>query len=158
RLPMIAVLAADPRQRSAVREQVLEVGAIDCLLRAELSSPLLEAAVVHARSVNRQTSRLLELQQRFREQSRHDSLTKLPDRRVFIERCARAVELSRSPSDYVFVVLLVAIDRLGQTRDSFGMDAADQLFALSAKRVRGCLRPEDHLFRFSTSKLAILLE
>jgi diguanylate cyclase (GGDEF)-like protein/PAS domain S-box-containing protein len=280
RLPLIVVITADPGERSVLRERAREAGAIDCLLRAELSSPLLEATIAHARSVNRQTGRLLELRQRYalairgsrdgmwewdllrdrvyysqrwcellglrtgevaptldgwlsrvhpqdlerlrseleavlegpaslhesehrvrdgndewrwvmtravlnrnqdgqvvrmagsltdispfrqreralREQSRHDSLTKLPDRRVFLERCARAVELSRAHDDYVFVVLLVAVDRLGQTRDSFGIDAADQLFALLAKRVRACLRPEDHLFRFSNSKFAILLE
>ncbi len=280
RRPLIVVVTADSAERSAMRERAREAGAIDCLLRDELSVPLLEAAMAHARSVNRQTGRLLELRQRYalairgsrdgmwewdllrdrvyysqrwcellglrtgevaptldgwlsrvhpqdlerlrseleavidgpatlhesehrlrdgndewrwvmtravlhrnssgqtvrmagsltdispfrqreralREQSRHDSLTKLPDRRVFLERCARAVELSRAHEDYVFVVLLVAVDRLGQTRDSFGIDAADQLFALLAKRVRGCLRPEDHLFRFSTSKFAILLE
>jgi diguanylate cyclase (GGDEF)-like protein/PAS domain S-box-containing protein len=280
RLPLIVVLSADPAQRSSMRERAREAGAIDCLLREELSSALLESAIAHARSVNRQAVRLREVRQRYalairgsrdgmwewdllhdrvyysqrwcellgvrgsevaptldgwlsrvhpqdlerlrseleavidgpatfhesehrirdgsdewrwvmtraalhrnpggqavrmagsltdispfrlreralREQSRHDSLTKLPDRRVFLERCARAVELSRRHDDYVFVVLLVAVDRLGQTRDSFGMDAADQLFALLAKRVRACLRPEDHLFRFSSSKFAILLE
>jgi diguanylate cyclase (GGDEF)-like protein/PAS domain S-box-containing protein len=280
RRPLILVLTADPAERSALRERAREIGAIDCLLRDELSSPLLEAAITHARSVNREAGRLHELRQRYalairgsrdgmwewdllrdrvyysqrwcellglrssevaptldgwlsrvhpqdlerlrselevvvdgpatlhesehrirdgsdewrwvmtravlhrnhsgqavrmagsltdispfrqreralREQSRHDSLTKLPDRRVFLERCARAVELSRAHDDYVFVVLLVAVDRLGQTRDSFGIDAADQLFALLAKRVRACLRPEDHLFRFSSSKFAILLE
>jgi diguanylate cyclase (GGDEF)-like protein/PAS domain S-box-containing protein len=280
RLPLLVVLTAHSAERSVMRERASEAGAIDCLLRDELSTPLLEAAISHARSVNRQTGRLLEVRQRFalaiqgsrdgmwewdllrervyysqrwcellgvrssevaptlegwlsrvhpqdlehlrseldaviegtatlhesehrirdgsdewrwvmtravlhrnpsgkvlrmagsltdispfrqreralREQSRHDTLTKLPDRRVFLERCARAVELSRAHDDYVFVVLLVAVDRLAQTRDSFGIDAADQLFALLAKRVRACLRPEDHLFRFSSSKFAILLE
>jgi diguanylate cyclase (GGDEF)-like protein/PAS domain S-box-containing protein len=280
RLPLIVVTTADPAERSSLRERAREAGAIDCLLREELSSALLEAAIIHARSVNHQTGRMLELRQRYalavqgsrdgmwewdllrdrayysqrwcellglrngevpptldgwlsrvhpqdlehlrgeleaviegpatlhesehrirdgnddwrwvmtravlhrnqsgqavrmagsltdispfrqreralREQSRQDSLTKLPDRRVFIEHCARAVELSRAHSDYVFVVLLIAVDRLGQTRDSFGIDAADQLFALLAKRVRSCMRPEDHLFRFSSSKFAILLD
>jgi diguanylate cyclase (GGDEF)-like protein/PAS domain S-box-containing protein len=279
-LPVIVVLTAEPAERSTLRERARDAGALDCLLRNELSSALLESAIIHARNVNHQTGRLLELRQRYalairgsrdgmwewdllrdrvfysqrwcellgvrngevvptlegwlsrvhpqdlerlrseleaviegpaslhesehrirdgndewrwvmtravlhrnqsgqavrmagsltdispfrqreralREQSRHDSLTKLPDRRVFIEHCARSVELSRAHVDYVFVVLLIAVDRLGQTRDSFGIDAADQLFALLAKRVRGCLRPEDHLFRFSSSKFAILLD
>jgi diguanylate cyclase (GGDEF)-like protein len=93
-----------------------------------------------------------------REQARHDSLTNLPDRRVFLERCARCVELARGHDDYTFVVLLIAIDRLAQIRDSFGIDAADRVVALLAKRLRGCLRPEDLLFRFSAGKFAILID
>jgi diguanylate cyclase (GGDEF)-like protein/PAS domain S-box-containing protein len=281
KLPLIVVVSAPGAQRSLLRERAREVGAIDCLLRAELSSPLLEAALAHARSYNRQSGRLLELRARFalairgardgmwewdlvrgrvyysqrwcellslrssevdptlelgwlarvhpqdiarlradidatvegltavhenehrirdgegewrwvlsralvhrdaegralrmagsltdispyrqreralREQSRQDALTKLPDRRVFLERCARAVELSRAHEDYVFVVLLVAVDRLGQIRASYGMEVADEAFAILAKRLRACLRPEDHLFRFSSSKFAILIE
>lgn len=280
RLPLIVVTDGDPDQRSSYRERVRDVGAIDCLLRTELSTPLLESAVAHARNHGRQLARLAELRERFslairgardgmwewdlvrervfysqrwrelvglpnegttpsldtwlarvhpqdidrlranldalmqghipvhehehrirdadnqwrwvlshavlhrnaegvalriagsltdispyrkreralREQARHDSLTNLPDRRVFLERCARCVELARAHEDYTFVVLLIAIDRLAQIRDSFGIDAADHVLALLAKRLRGCLRPEDLLFRFSASKFAILIE
>lgn len=280
RMPLILVAQGLPAQRSSLRERARECGAIDCLLRHELSTPLLEAVIAHVRNHNRQSTRLHDLRQRFalairgsrdgmwewdlirgrvyysqrwcellglrsgdvapipggwlsrvhpqdldrlradldavieglssvhenehrirdaedewrwvlsravlhrnsdgqpvrmagsltditeyrqrelelREQSRQDALTKLPDRRVFLERCARAVELSRAHDDYVFVVLLVAVDRLGQIRDSFGVEAADAALALLAKRLRSCLRPEDHLFRFSSSKFAILLD
>ncbi|HVH97611.1 MAG TPA: EAL domain-containing protein [Enhygromyxa sp.] len=280
RLPLVVITRGDPDQRSSLRERVREVGAIDCLLRDELSAPLLEAAIAHARNHGRQTARLAELRERFslairgardgmwewdlvrgrvfysqrwrellglpndgvapsldtwltrvhpqdidrlranldalmhghipvhehehrirdadnqwrwvlshavlhrnvegqairmagsltdispyrkreralREQARHDSLTNLPDRRVFLERCARCVELARAHDDYMFVVLLIEIDRLAQIRDSFGIDAADRVVALLAKRLRGCLRPEDLLFRFSAGKFAILIE
>lgn len=280
RLPLIVVTPGDADQRSGLRERVREVGAIDCLLHRELSTPVLEAAIAHARNHGRQIARLAELRERFslairgardgmwewdlvrgrvfysqrwrellglpheaiapnldtwlsrvhpqdidrlranldahmqghlpvhenehrvrdvdnqwrwvlshavlhrnadgkpirmagsltdispyrkreralREQSRHDSTTNLPDRRVFLERCARCVELARAHEDYMFVVLLIAVDRLAQIRDSFGIDSAEQVIALMAKRLRGCLRPEDLLFRFSTGKLAILIE
>ncbi|HLT37035.1 MAG TPA: bifunctional diguanylate cyclase/phosphodiesterase, partial [Enhygromyxa sp.] len=71
---------------------------------------------------------------------------------------ARCVELARAHDDYMFVVLLIAVDRLAQIRDSFGIEAADRVVALMARRLRGCLRPEDLLFRFSAGKLAILIE
>src|SRR5690606_28430090 len=72
-----------------------------------------------------------------REQSRQDPLTNLPDRRVFLERCARCVELARAHDDYMFVVLLIAADRLAQIRDTFGIEAADRGIALIARRLRG---------------------
>jgi diguanylate cyclase (GGDEF)-like protein/PAS domain S-box-containing protein len=280
KLPLIVVVPAHSAQRSALRESAREVGALDCLLRSELSSALLEAALTHARNHNLQGGRLSELRERFslairgsrdgmwewdllrgrvyyshrwrellglrntdlqptieawlarvhpedverlrvdleanvsgqslvhenehrirdgdnewrwvmsravvhrnaegrarrmagsltdisayrqrersiRERSRKDTVTKLPDRRVFLERGARAVELSRSHDDYMFVVLMVAVDRITQIRDSYGIEAADEVVAVMAQRLLGCLRPEDHLFRYSTSKFAILIE
>jgi diguanylate cyclase (GGDEF)-like protein/PAS domain S-box-containing protein len=279
-LPLIVITEGEPEQRSILRERVREVGALDCLLLAELSTPLLEAAIAHARNHARQHEQLGELRERFslsirgardgmwewdlvrgkvfysqrwrellglpheaisqnldtwmtrvhpqdsdrlrasldalmqghipvhenehrvrdgdnnwrwmlshailhrnadgrairmagsltditpfrqreralREQSRHDSLTNLPDRKVFLERCARCVELARAHEDYMFLVLLIAVDRLAQIRDSFGMDSADRVVALMAKRMRGCLRPDDLMFRFSAGKFAILIE
>lgn len=280
KLPVLAIVPAHPAQRSAQRSRAQEVGAIDCLLRDELSAPLLEAAIVHARNHRRQSAGLAELRERFslairgakdgmwewdlvrgrvfysqrwrellglrsdevepdlqtwlsrvhpedidrlrdelealmkgqepvhesehrirdgegewrwvlsrgvihrnsegralrmagsltdispyrqreraiREESRQDQLTKLPDRRVLHERLARAVELAREHGDYGFVVLLLEVDRLAQIRDSYGLDAADEVFALIAKRLRGSLEPEASMFRFSPEKLAILLE
>ncbi|PRP96015.1 Phytochrome-like protein cph2 [Enhygromyxa salina] len=280
KLPVIVVVPAHPGQRSALRESAREVGALDCLLRSELSSALLEAALTHARHHNAQNERYLELRERFslaiqgsrdgmwewdlergrvyyslrwrellglrsadvpptleawlarvhpqdidrlradleanvsgqslihenehrirdganewrwvmsravvhrtadgrvrrmagsmtdtsafrqreraiRERSRKDTVTKLPDRRVFLERGARAVELSRAHDDYMFVVLMVAVDRIPQIRDSYGIEAADEVVAVMAQRLRGCLRPEDLLFRYSTTKFAILIE
>src|SRR5690606_21611399 len=50
RLPLIVVATGDAEQRSSLRERAREVGAIDCLLRSELSAPVLEAAIAHARN------------------------------------------------------------------------------------------------------------
>lgn len=280
RTPLVVIVDDAPAERSSLRRAAQEAGACDCLLRSELSTPLLEAAVSHARNLGSYDARLGELRERFslairgskdgmwewdlvrqrvfysqrwrellgldgetirptidswlgrvhpqdaerlrcdldnhlkgltplhenehrirdgagqwrwvmsrsvihrnavgrvvrmagsltditpyrqreqalREQSRHDSTTNLPDRRVFHEHLARAVELARAHDDFNFVVLLVEVDRLGQIRDSFGVSAANELVAAIAKRLRGCLRPEDHLFRFGPEQLAILLE
>ena len=280
RTPLIVIASGHGSDRSVLRERVREVGALDCLLRTELSTPLLEAAILHARDHSRHTGGLVELRERFslvlrgardgiwewdlvrnrvlysqrwreligfgghalpptldawlsrvhphdianlranleahkrgeipihesehriraadnewrwvasralvdrradnhpirmsgsltdisefrrheralRVQTRQDPLTKLPDQRVFLERCARCVELAQAHSDYGFIVLLVAVDRLPQIRDSFGVEAAERVVALMATRLRGCLRPDDLMFRFSSGKFSILLE
>ncbi len=280
RTPLVAIVDAHPSQRSSLRRIAQDAGACDCLLRSELSTPLLEAAVSHARNLGSYDARLSELRERFslairgskdgmwewdlvrqrvfysqrwrellaldgetirptidswltrvhpqdverlradldshrkgltpihenehrirdgagqwrwvmsrsvvhrntagrvvrmagsltditpyrlreqelRHQSRHDASTNLPDRRVFHEQLARAVELARAHDDFTFVVLLVEIDRMGQIRDSFGVSVANELVAAIATRLRGCLRAEDHLFRFGPEQLAILLE
>ncbi|HLT39603.1 MAG TPA: PAS domain-containing protein, partial [Enhygromyxa sp.] len=65
RLPLIVVATGDAEQRSSLRERAREVGAIDCLLRSELSAPVLEAAIAHARNHGHQIARLTELRERF---------------------------------------------------------------------------------------------
>lgn len=65
RLPVVAVLPAHASQRSALRARVQEVGALDCLLRDELSEPLLESVVAQARNHNTLRGRLTELRDRF---------------------------------------------------------------------------------------------
>ncbi|MFV8752357.1 putative bifunctional diguanylate cyclase/phosphodiesterase [Nannocystaceae bacterium ST9] len=280
RTPLLVIVDAPAAERSSLRRAAQEAGACDCLLRSELSTPLLEAAVSHARNLGSYDARLNELRERFslairgskdgmwewdlvrqrvfysqrwrellalegetirptidswlsrvhpqdaerlrsdldnhlkgltplhenehrirdgagqwrwvmsrsvihrnaagkvvrmagsltditpyrlreqelRQQARHDAATNLPDRRVFHEHLARAVELARAHDDFIFVVLVVEVDRLAQFRDSFGVSVADELIVAVAKRLRGCLRPEDHLFRFGPEQLAILLE
>ncbi|GEM_PF-906956 len=93
-----------------------------------------------------------------REQSRHDSLTNLPKRDVFLERLARTVELGRQYDDFHFAVLLVHADRIRPIRDSYGQRAADSLLSLLAKRLQKCVRPDDLLARFAPEKFALLLE
>jgi len=65
RLPTLVVVPGDPTQRSELREAACAVGALDCLLRDELSTPLLEAAITHARAHAQHISRLHEMRDRF---------------------------------------------------------------------------------------------
>ncbi|MCC6863092.1 MAG: EAL domain-containing protein [Bryobacterales bacterium] len=69
-----------------------------------------------------------------------DPLTGLPNRLLFSERLARALDLSRSDPEYVFAVLFLDLDRFKLVNDSLGHAAGDQLLVQVAGRLRQCIR------------------
>jgi diguanylate cyclase (GGDEF)-like protein len=54
--------------------------------------------------------------------------------------------------------LLVAIDELARINDAYGFDVADQVIALTAKRLRARMRGGDCLGRYSGNKFGIILK
>jgi diguanylate cyclase (GGDEF)-like protein/PAS domain S-box-containing protein len=99
-----------------------------------------------------------EREENLREQSLHDAATDLPRRELFMERLARAVELSRAQSDYSFAVLLVDVDRFGHLHDSVGTRAAEHILAQLARRLEATVSEENLVARFGGQMFAILLE
>jgi diguanylate cyclase (GGDEF)-like protein/PAS domain S-box-containing protein len=93
-----------------------------------------------------------------REQSRQDALTGLPRREPFIERLARAVELSRTYPDFRFAVLLVEVDRLRRLNESIGQAAGDAVLALLARRIETCVDRETLVARYGGAKFMLLIE
>jgi diguanylate cyclase (GGDEF)-like protein len=59
--------------------------------------------------------------------------------------------------DKTAVVMLVAIDDLSFVNTSLGFEAADEVIAGVARRLRGAIRGRDRLARFSGTKLGVLL-
>jgi diguanylate cyclase (GGDEF)-like protein len=53
--------------------------------------------------------------------------------------------------------LLVSIDHLGRLNEAYGFDAAEEVIAKVAKRIRARLRGKDHLGRFSGNKFGVIL-
>ena len=54
--------------------------------------------------------------------------------------------------------LLVAIDSLGRINEAYGYDIADEVIGVVAKRLRGRMRGDDVLGRFSGNKFGIILQ
>jgi diguanylate cyclase (GGDEF)-like protein len=53
--------------------------------------------------------------------------------------------------------MLVAVDNLGRINEAYGFDAADEVVAEIARRIRRQMRGKDHLARFSGTKFGIIL-
>lgn len=105
--------------------------------------------------------RLLErerVEQELRHASRHDPLTRLPNRAYFTERLSRAVQRARRDPAELFAVLFLDLDHFKVVNDSVGHQAGDELLVAVARRLEQCLRGEDMVARLGGDEFALLLE
>ncbi|MGV8966334.1 MAG: EAL domain-containing protein [Cellulomonas sp.] len=96
------------------------------------------------------------LEAQLRRSSLYDPLTGLPNRRVFLERLERAVEVwnrSRVP----FAVLFLDLDGFKAVNDSLGHPIGDRLLAVVGTRLVRELRSVDTAARFGGDEFAVLL-
>lgn len=75
----------------------------------------------------------------------YDTLTRLPNRKLFIERVERAINNARQQQQAI-CVLSIAIDRFQQINDSFGLKTGDTLLQRIATRLMNTLRSDDSVF------------
>ncbi len=87
----------------------------------------------------------------------HDELTGLPNRALFNDRLAHALNL-RGRSARSLSVLTLDVDDFKAVNDTFGHPGGDQLLIKLAERVRGALRKGDTLARLGGDEFAVLLE
>ncbi len=81
-------------------------------------------------------------EQRAQRLAHYDEATGLPNRRLFAEMAAPALERSRR-SGVGCAVLHVEIDRLGTVNDVYGRGQGDVVLAGIAQRLRSCIRSGD---------------
>jgi len=86
-----------------------------------------------------------------------DPLTSLPNREVFCDELAHALE-RHERSRLHLGVLFVDIDAFRQVNDGVGHEAGDRLLIDAAQRLRGAVRAGDIVARLGGDEFAILLE
>mgnify|MGYP005989186605 CR=1 FL=1 len=88
--------------------------------------------------------------------ARHDTLTGLPNRRLFQETLGREIALARRDGGRV-AVLTLDLDRFKAVNDTFGHPAGDALLCVVAGRLREGLREGDAVARLGGDEFAIIL-
>ncbi len=89
--------------------------------------------------------------------ARHDTLTELANRGVFLDRVEHALEVSRRRGSTV-AVMFCDLDGFKQINDRFGHNAGDAVLVTIARRIVRCVRTSDTVARLGGDEFAVLLE
>jgi diguanylate cyclase (GGDEF)-like protein/PAS domain S-box-containing protein len=86
----------------------------------------------------------------------YDSLTGLPNRALFSDRLAHAIE--RRGRAQATAVYFLDLDRFKRINDSLGHAAGDEVLSKIAARIQRMLRPDDTVARFGGDEFTVLCE
>ncbi|MDO8261851.1 MAG: EAL domain-containing protein [Gallionella sp.] len=87
----------------------------------------------------------------------YDALTKLPNRRLFIDRFHAALPVSARHNNYG-AVLFIDLDKFKTLNDTLGHDYGDLLLVEVAVRIKSCVREMDTVARFGGDEFVVLIE
>ena len=87
----------------------------------------------------------------------HDTLTRLPNRAMFMDQLERALARAQRSGD-ILAVVFVDLDDFKIVNDSLGHEIGDRLLVAVAERLRGGVRHGDLVARLGGDELTILLE
>jgi diguanylate cyclase len=89
--------------------------------------------------------------------ARHDNLTGLPNRSVFIDRLEHAI-LTAKRHGGCLAVLFIDLDRFKHINDTHGHGVGDVALVQTAKLLKSCVREVDTVARWGGDEFVILLE
>ncbi len=95
--------------------------------------------------------------EQLRQRAEFDALTGLPNRALFNDRLASAIERARR-SGKVLALLFLDIDHLKGINDSRGHEAGDELLRIAAVRLLGAVRSVDTVARLAGDEFTVILE
>ncbi|RUT31170.1 EAL domain-containing protein [Arsenicitalea aurantiaca] len=87
----------------------------------------------------------------------HDSLTGLPNKKLFLDRLERALIRARMPNGIKPAVFLVDIDRFMDLEERVGHAAADSVLLAISRRIARVMRPLDTVARLGGDQFAVIL-
>jgi diguanylate cyclase (GGDEF)-like protein/PAS domain S-box-containing protein len=115
-------------------------------------------AAVRATGLMTDVTRHRALVERMAHDARHDSLTGLANRTLFLDLLRHSLYRTRRHSEHKFAVLFIDIDRFKTVNDTLGHEVGDQLLVQIARRLETCLRQGDTLARHSGDEFTMRLD
>jgi diguanylate cyclase (GGDEF)-like protein/PAS domain S-box-containing protein len=95
--------------------------------------------------VNRDVTKRVEAEEKLAHNALHDTLTGLPNRRLFLDRLQRCFAQAQRDSHFRYALLLLDLDAFKMLNHTMGPAAGDQVLVETGLRLRTCLRQTDAL-------------
>jgi diguanylate cyclase (GGDEF)-like protein/PAS domain S-box-containing protein len=87
----------------------------------------------------------------------YDPLTKLPNRRLMLDRLEHALS-SRARHKRLGAVMMIDLDNFKTLNDSLGHDVGDKLLVSVASRLESCIREGDTVSRIGGDEFVVIIE
>lgn len=134
---------------TAVDMEAMNAGAMDYLIKGEISVPVLERSLRYALKLGATVGELRRL-------ATHDGLTGLLNRRVFEQVLAEEVERAKR-FGRGFGLIICDIDHFKRINDTHGHPVGDEVLREVARRLCAGLRSVDRIMRYGGEEFAILV-
>jgi diguanylate cyclase (GGDEF)-like protein len=136
------------------RQRAASIG-LGSLVFLLFSVYLLRAIARQVRLLSSSEASLAQKSRQLAHLARHDALTGLANRTLFMEKAGEALaRMQREGS--AFTVLMLDLDRFKTVNDSFGHPVGDALLKEIARRLRASTRQSDCVARFGGDEFAVL--
>ena len=112
--------------------------------------------IIGSAAVFRDITALKQAEERIQHLAHYDSLTDIPNRRLFYDRLSHATRLARRDRREL-ALLYIDLDRFKAVNDTLGHTAGDELLKCVADRIRRALRESDTLARMGGDEFAVIL-
>jgi diguanylate cyclase (GGDEF)-like protein len=152
----VPVIVLTGLEDDAVALAAVQAGAQDYLVKGQVEGHEIRHAIRYAIERKR-------LEERLQFLATHDALTALPNRRLFQDRMAHAIEHSRrnrqqNPNKSGLAVALLDLDSFKSVNDTLGHAQGDLLLQAVADRLQRSVRKSDTLARMGGDEFTLLYE
>ena len=117
-----------------------------------------DGRLVHTRCFTRDITEQALAEAQLRHGALHDQLTNLPNRTLFLERVAQALQRAERDPNYRFAGIFLDCDDFKVVNDSLGHAAGDQMLVAFAHRLEANTRPGDLVARLGGDEFTLFLE
>jgi len=154
-------VGVDDNVRSELAFPLISRGRVVGVLNAESQQPdaFSEADVALMSAVGSQLASSLEVAQlhdSLKREASHDPLTRLNNRRLFLERIQQAVDRAVASGDS-FSIVFLDVDGLKRINDTYGHLAGDALLREVSNALTDAVRGEDVVARYGGDEFVVLL-